>query len=63
MIEAVGHEHLVSFFQCIGRQLKQGGVAVIQVTTGVLLTNQGVIIGEHMTQGGSALEAAFHLGH
>ena len=32
MIEAVGHEHLISYFQCIGRQLKQGGVAVIQVT-------------------------------
>ena len=41
MIEAVGHEHLVSFFQCIGRQLKQGGMAVIQVTLGYLLFIMG----------------------
>ena len=41
MIEAVGHEHLVSFFQCMGRQLKQGGVAVIQVTLGHLLFVMG----------------------
>jgi predicted NAD/FAD-binding protein/cyclopropane fatty-acyl-phospholipid synthase-like methyltransferase len=31
MIEAVGHEHLVSYFQAIGRLLKPGGKAVIQV--------------------------------
>jgi cyclopropane fatty-acyl-phospholipid synthase-like methyltransferase len=31
MIEAVGHEHLVSYFSQIGRMLKPGGKAVIQV--------------------------------
>jgi cyclopropane fatty-acyl-phospholipid synthase-like methyltransferase len=31
MIEAVGHEHLRSYFGQIGRMLKSGGRAVIQV--------------------------------
>eukprot|EP00798_Chlamydomonas_sp_ICE-L_P032282 gene32282-16848_t len=30
MIEAVGHEHLPTYFSCIGRVLKPGGKAVIQ---------------------------------
>lgn len=30
MIEAVGHEHLRSYFSQIGRMLKDGGKAVIQ---------------------------------
>ena len=31
MIEAVGHEHLPSFFSTLGRMLKPGGRAVLQV--------------------------------
>lgn len=31
MIEAVGHEHLVSYFATINAALKPGGKAVIQV--------------------------------
>lgn len=31
MIEAVGHEHLVSYFRTINAALKPGGKAVIQV--------------------------------
>lgn len=31
MIEAVGHEHLATYFKQIGRMLKPGGRAVIQV--------------------------------
>jgi len=31
MIEAVGHEHLRSYFSQIGKMLKPGGKAVIQV--------------------------------
>lgn len=30
MIEAVGEEHLDSFFKCIGKMLKPGGIAVLQ---------------------------------
>lgn len=33
MIEAVGHEHLPSFFSTIGRMLKPGGRAVLQVAS------------------------------
>jgi len=32
MIEAVGHEHLPSYFSTINAALKPGGKAVIQVT-------------------------------
>ena len=31
MIEAVGHEHLPSFFSTVGRMLRPGGRAVLQV--------------------------------
>lgn len=31
MIEAVGHDHLPSFFTTIGRMLKPGGRAILQV--------------------------------
>ncbi len=33
MIEAVGHEHLGSYFATIGKMLKPGGRAVIQAIT------------------------------
>ena len=33
MIEAVGHEHLGSYFATIGHMLKPGGKAVIQAIT------------------------------
>lgn len=33
MIEAVGHEHLGTYFATIGRMLKPGGRAVIQAIT------------------------------
>jgi cyclopropane-fatty-acyl-phospholipid synthase len=33
MIEAVGHEYLPSYFQCIGRMLKPGGKACVQAIT------------------------------
>ena len=33
MLEAVGHEHLTSFFGVVSRSLKPGGLAVIQVIT------------------------------
>jgi cyclopropane fatty-acyl-phospholipid synthase-like methyltransferase len=33
MIEAVGHEHLGSYFATIGRMLKPGGRAVVQAIT------------------------------
>lgn len=33
MIEAVGHEHLTDFFAALGRLLKPGGRAVVQVKT------------------------------
>lgn len=32
MVEAVGHEHLPAYFHAIGRVLKPGGKAAIQVT-------------------------------
>ena len=32
MLEAVGHEHLPSFFQTVSAALKPGGVAAVQVT-------------------------------
>ena len=31
MLEAVGHEHLPSFFQTVSAALKPGGVAAVQV--------------------------------
>jgi cyclopropane fatty-acyl-phospholipid synthase-like methyltransferase len=34
MIEAVGHEHLPSYFATINAALKPGGKAVIQVSHG-----------------------------
>ena len=33
MLEAVGHEHLNSFFECVERYLKPGGQAAVQVIT------------------------------
>ena len=33
MLEAVGHEHLPSFFECLERHLKPGGLAAVQVIT------------------------------
>ena len=41
MIEAVGQEHLPGFFQAVGRLLRPGGTAVIQVrgTCGMLLAS------------------------
>ena len=33
MLEAVGHEHLNSFFDCVERYLKPGGLAAVQVIT------------------------------
>ena len=33
MLEAVGHEHLPSFFQTVSAALKPGGVAAVQVIT------------------------------
>ena len=33
MLEAVGHEHLNSFFDCVHRYLKPGGLAAVQVIT------------------------------
>ena len=33
MLEAVGHEHLNSFFTCVERYLKPGGLAAVQVIT------------------------------
>ena len=36
MIEAVGHEHLPSYFATINAALKPGGKAVIQVTLAVM---------------------------
>ena len=31
MIEAVGQEHMDSFFHCLGKMLRLGGTAVLQV--------------------------------
>ena len=33
MLEAVGHEHLHSYFECVERYLKPGGLAAVQVIT------------------------------
>ena len=33
MLEAVGHEHLNSYFECVERYLKPGGLAAVQVIT------------------------------
>lgn len=36
MIEAVGHEHLLTYFAAINSALKPGGSAVIQARAGPL---------------------------
>ena len=54
MIEAVGHDHLPSFFSTIGRMLKPGGRAILQVCFHVsvlLLTKQAASMAHGSHQG------------